>query len=793
MAIDSDLIRGHVDTIILKTLASGDKYGYEIIKEIEVKSGGTYELKQPTLYSCLKRLESQGFISAYWVNSDIGGKRHYYKLTELGRNEYDNNMREWLSSRSIIDNLIAENADEVLPEVTTNFVPLTGNENVAFRKKTDDERQTLSDNETISTETPSEKDNDICAKDGENLNTDGNESTSVNNEDEVDNSNTEAEYTNPFAEFSNIDEDDGLMLETDEQDLKLIEEYYNTDENQFDIFDEIDNSAETTEGNAVPFAESEEYAQKSNDEIEPEKELFDDCNKTEQDDDDNGRNLDDVVVRSENHNSIKFNIKDYRLNNSNYFSQVKDEVGGSGFENEYSDEEKDDEPTTIQEETNTSSLFDEIINADDDDDDVYDNDENDESESEYNANEINEDEFEITRHYNYFSSSSFDNDESEENGSENVYDEQEIDDEYSSKLNFGYDAEEEQEESTLVFGTNEESGEEDLDTDISTYNYNYDNNESESENAEDELENYATQNFTLRNEEELTSSYQYGYDEEESLSESRDISIRETYSAPVENEKNEVVAIEPEVDPYREPIYPDPDATTNLFVDNKRSFVPQYTDNDSKQLLNTLSSYGSIRFSPTNKGSHTPKHITSTIDELRTNFSNAGIDVRVYQRRPKESAESKNYILTNKLKLFTSILSYAIVSLFLVIGYLIAGPIGYTDLHFVPTSLSASSYLFIFLGTMLAIPAVFATIYFLNPTKKLRPRYSAKIAIIFSILFAVQCLVIIYAINIPFGLYSFSQIDYNHLLWYLPAICTLYIPIHTLVYTILFNTKKFHV
>ena len=35
MAIDSDLIRGHVDTIILKTLASGDKYGYEIIKEIE--------------------------------------------------------------------------------------------------------------------------------------------------------------------------------------------------------------------------------------------------------------------------------------------------------------------------------------------------------------------------------------------------------------------------------------------------------------------------------------------------------------------------------------------------------------------------------------------------------------------------------------------------------------------------------------------------------------------------------------------------------------------------------------
>ena len=96
MSIDSDLIRGHVDTIILKTLADGDKYGYEIIKEIENKSKGTYELKQPTLYSCLKRLESQGFISAYWVNSEIGGRRHYYKLTEQGRAEYTSNMNEWL-------------------------------------------------------------------------------------------------------------------------------------------------------------------------------------------------------------------------------------------------------------------------------------------------------------------------------------------------------------------------------------------------------------------------------------------------------------------------------------------------------------------------------------------------------------------------------------------------------------------------------------------------------------------------------------------------------------------------
>ena len=39
MGIDSDLIRGHIDTIILKILFDGDKYGYEICKDVEEKSG----------------------------------------------------------------------------------------------------------------------------------------------------------------------------------------------------------------------------------------------------------------------------------------------------------------------------------------------------------------------------------------------------------------------------------------------------------------------------------------------------------------------------------------------------------------------------------------------------------------------------------------------------------------------------------------------------------------------------------------------------------------------------------
>lgn len=108
--ISADLIRGHINTIILRTLYDRDKYGYEIIEEIESKSKGQYSLKQPTLYSALKRLESQGYINAYWKTDEVsqGGRRKYYTLTESGKFITEKNQAEWEYSRSVIDNLISD-------------------------------------------------------------------------------------------------------------------------------------------------------------------------------------------------------------------------------------------------------------------------------------------------------------------------------------------------------------------------------------------------------------------------------------------------------------------------------------------------------------------------------------------------------------------------------------------------------------------------------------------------------------------------------------------------------------
>ena len=108
--ISADLIRGHINTIILRTLDERDKYGYEIINEIEAKSHGQYTIKQPTLYSALKRLETQGYIKAYWKTDEVssGGRRKYFTLTELGREFSEKNQSEWEYSRTVIDSLISD-------------------------------------------------------------------------------------------------------------------------------------------------------------------------------------------------------------------------------------------------------------------------------------------------------------------------------------------------------------------------------------------------------------------------------------------------------------------------------------------------------------------------------------------------------------------------------------------------------------------------------------------------------------------------------------------------------------
>lgn len=136
-AISSDLIRGHIDTIILHTLLDGDKYAQQISLSVEEKSEKKYTINQATLYSSLKRLESLNFVSSYWFDAS-DGRRKFFKITEKGKQEVNNNLSSWAFSRQIIDKLM----DYSEPEPKkSNFDAVPIVQKVVFEEKNTDKPQ----------------------------------------------------------------------------------------------------------------------------------------------------------------------------------------------------------------------------------------------------------------------------------------------------------------------------------------------------------------------------------------------------------------------------------------------------------------------------------------------------------------------------------------------------------------------------------------------------------------------------------------------------------------------------
>lgn len=110
--ISSDLIRGHIETIVLGLLSGQDRYGYEICKQVGVLSDGEYELKEPTLYSAFRRMEAAGLISSYWGEESQGGRRKYYRIAPEGRDAYLRNLEDWKRARTLIDRLVSGESEK---------------------------------------------------------------------------------------------------------------------------------------------------------------------------------------------------------------------------------------------------------------------------------------------------------------------------------------------------------------------------------------------------------------------------------------------------------------------------------------------------------------------------------------------------------------------------------------------------------------------------------------------------------------------------------------------------------
>ena len=83
--IQTDLLQGTLDLLVLKTLQAGPTHGWDIGQRIQQISQEVLRVGQGSLYPALHRLEAQGWIISEWGASENNRRARFYKLTTSGR------------------------------------------------------------------------------------------------------------------------------------------------------------------------------------------------------------------------------------------------------------------------------------------------------------------------------------------------------------------------------------------------------------------------------------------------------------------------------------------------------------------------------------------------------------------------------------------------------------------------------------------------------------------------------------------------------------------------------------
>lgn len=95
MKLDRGLLGGSTLLMVLTLLQEQDRYGYEIIKELETRSDNVFQFKEGTLYPVLHKLENGGYVKSYMHTGDTGKERKYYKITNKGKKQLAEEAEKW--------------------------------------------------------------------------------------------------------------------------------------------------------------------------------------------------------------------------------------------------------------------------------------------------------------------------------------------------------------------------------------------------------------------------------------------------------------------------------------------------------------------------------------------------------------------------------------------------------------------------------------------------------------------------------------------------------------------------
>jgi transcriptional regulator len=93
--LNTDVIQGTLDLLILKTLSLGPLHGFGIARRVEQVSGGVFKVNPGSLLTALQRLERAGWLDAEWKQTENSRRARFYSLTRTGKKQLEAETADW--------------------------------------------------------------------------------------------------------------------------------------------------------------------------------------------------------------------------------------------------------------------------------------------------------------------------------------------------------------------------------------------------------------------------------------------------------------------------------------------------------------------------------------------------------------------------------------------------------------------------------------------------------------------------------------------------------------------------
>src|SRR5258706_14695777 len=104
--LNTDVIQGTLDMLILKTLSLEPMHGFGIARRVEQVSRGVFKVNPGSLLTALQRLERAGWLDAEWRQTENARRARFYRLTRSGKKQLDAQTADWNRPASAIARLL---------------------------------------------------------------------------------------------------------------------------------------------------------------------------------------------------------------------------------------------------------------------------------------------------------------------------------------------------------------------------------------------------------------------------------------------------------------------------------------------------------------------------------------------------------------------------------------------------------------------------------------------------------------------------------------------------------------